>query len=161
MKKTKKLNWGELLIPSIVLIFGVAFITQTLAGPINAMRWPYVIVSLTTLLLALVLWKFSHSNTSTDTDSHVDSDATDKPWQRYSKDLIILIIPIIYIFIMQYIGFALASVMFLTLMFRLLGSRSWLITLVIAILMTTILYIAMIVLMQMPLPQLSIGTFTL
>lgn len=156
MKQTKSFNWGELLIPGITLLFGIAFIAQTIDGPINAMRWPYVIVAFTALFLVLVVWKFVLTRAKSDNNSDANNLT-----KNLSKELVILVTPVAYIFMMQYIGFAIASFLFLTLMFRLLGSRSWLATFAVAFLMTALLYVAMVILMQMPLPQLSIGTFTL
>jgi hypothetical protein len=62
---------------------------------------------------------------------------------------------------MPSLGFAISSLLFLTLLFRLLGGRSWLVNGLVALAMTAFLYVAMIVLMQMALPRLEIGSILL
>lgn len=159
MQESKKgFNPQESIVPGIALLFGIAYFVQTTDAPWIAIKWPYALAGLTAVFWLAVVGVYVFSRPAGPTDqktSPAEKLATKK------KPLIILIAPVIYIFSMQYIGFALSSLIFLSLLFRALDGRSWWRNILIAFGITAFLYVAMILLMQMALPRLEIGSFIL
>lgn len=147
----KKFNPGEAIIPGLTLAFGIAYFAQTRDASMVAMKWPYIIASLTGVLLlavvALFLFKVDEEKPKSK-----DSDTSK------AKILLMLVAPIIYIATMDYIGFGIGSFLFLAILFRILGSTSMVKNGLISISITAFLYISMIVLMKMSLPRLIIGS---
>jgi len=149
-KGQKRFNPGEAIIPTITLAFGVAYFLQTRDASLVAVKWPYIIAALTAVLWLVVVAKFLF-----DTPNHpaktkpIDSDK--------GKVLLIIIAPVIYVATMPYIGFGIGSLLFMTVLFRILGGRSLLKNLAVAFSITSFLYITMILLMKMPLPRLVLG----
>jgi len=151
----KRFNLEEAIVPGISLIFGIAYFVQTTDASWVAIKWAYALAILTAILwLGVVgVYVFSRSEKS--------STSEEKPTGVKVKPLIILVAPILYITLMPYIGFGLSSLLFLTLLFRCLDGRSWVRNILIAFTITAFLYVAMILLMQMALPRLEIGSFLL
>lgn len=155
MEESKKhFNPQEAIVPGITLLFGIAYFVQTTDAPWVAIKWSYALAGLTGVfwLAVTAVYVFSRSAKQ---DENLSSFTAKK------KPLIILVAPIIYIAIMPYIGFALSSLIFLSLLFRALGGKSWWRNILIAFCITAFLYVAMILLMQMALPRLEIGSFLL
>lgn len=151
----KGFNLQEAIVPGISLLFGCAYFVQTNDAPWVAIQWPYALAGLTFFLWLGVVGRYVLRPTE-GSDEASDSG----PGSRW-KPLVILIAPILYVGLMPSLGFAISSLLFLTLLFRLLGGRSWLVNGLVALAMTAFLYVAMIVLMQMALPRLEIGSILL
>lgn len=181
MKTSNPINWGEMLIPGIALAFGLAYWAQISDAPKTAIYWPIVVTLIASAFWLAIVVKFiflQRKNIEVvpfDTDeptvksskkSHSDeinlpeknSDISINSWL---PPVLILLLPIVYLLLMPYIGFAVGSFLFLLTMFKLLGGRSWKHMIGIALLITTVLYVAMVVLMQIALPRLAIGGFLL
>lgn len=150
----KRFNPNEAIVPGITLLFGIAYFVQTTDASWVAIKWPYALAALAGIfwLGVVAVYVFSHPSAS---DAKESSSA-----QKY-KSLVILIAPLLYITTMPYLGFALSSFLFLILLFRWLGGTSWFRNTAIAFTITAVLYVAMILLMQMSLPRLEIGSFIL
>ena len=151
-KNKKRINPGEAIIPGITLAFGIAYFVQTRDASMVAIRWPYIIAALTAVLWLCVVVFFLF----------------DDPMRRKKMNFnggvagkigLILCAPIAYVFSMSYIGFGISSFIFLTVLFRLLGGTSWIRNLSISLVITTFLYVSMIVLMNMSLPRIMLGSF--
>lgn len=153
-KQKKRFNAGEAIIPGVSLVFGVAYFLQTRDASMVAMRWPYIIATIAALLwLGVVVFYLF--------DNRPKVEKISVRWTEISKPILIFCAPIVYIVTMPYLGFALGSLLFLMILFRTLGSLSWLRNLIIALSLTSFLYVSMVILMQMNLPRLVIGSFTL
>lgn len=155
MSVIKKFNLGEVIVPFLALIFAAAFFIQTSDAPLIAMKWVYMIALLAAFFWAAVVAFFVFSKNENKEDTEVFS--VDK------RQIVIFTVPLIYIFAMQYAGFALASLIFLTCLFRILGSSNWLKNIIIAFLITAVLFAALVVLMQMSFPSMgiTIGSITI
>ncbi len=154
MSTTKKqLKLEEAVIPGIALLFAAAYFFQTTDGPAEVMRWPIVTAVVSLIFVVAILAKFLFS---------ASSDGTGKSsFSVPQKSMLILIGPLLYTISMPYIGFALSSVLFLNLMFRILGSTSWGKNIFISLLLSGGLYFVMVSLMEMDLPRLNLGFMVL
>jgi len=150
----KRINLQEAIVPGLALLFGIAYFVQTSDAPAVAIKWPYALAGLT-LVFWLAVVGFYVLGRPGEGETQKNSLADLK------KPLFILVAPIIYIAVMPYIGFALSSLAFLTLLFRFLGGKSWWRNILVAFCITSFLYVAMVLLMQMALPRLEIGSFLL
>ncbi len=153
-KKKRRFNSGEAIIPGVSLAFGVAYFLQTTDGSMVALRWPYIIAVIAGLLWLAVVVFFLF-------DPRPETVKNSIGWAEISKPALIFCAPIVYIGVMPYIGFALGSFLFLTILFRFFGGLSWLRNLAVAFSITLFLYVAMVILMKMSLPRLAIGSFLL
>lgn len=150
----KRFNPQEAIVPGISLLFGIAYFVQTTDASWVAIKWPYALAVLAALLWlgVVAVYVFSKGENRGETKC--------LPGLKL-KPMLILVAPILYIVLMPYLGFALSSLLFLTLLFRSLDGRSWLRNATVAFIITAFLYVAMILLMQMSLPRLEIGSFLL
>lgn len=151
-KGKKRFRPGEAIIPGISLIFGIWYFIQTRDASLTAIKWPYIIAALSGILWLGVVFFFVFTSRET---------VSVEPLQKngMSKIILIFLAPVIYIWIMPYIGFGIASFLFLMILFRLLGGRSWIRNGGAALSITLFLYVSMILLMKMSLPRLIIGPF--
>ena len=148
----KRFNAGEAIIPAVSLAFGAAYFLQTSDASMVAMRWPYIIAVIAALLwLGVVVFYLF--------DSRPKAKKISMTWAEIRKPVLIFCAPIVYIGTMPYLGFALGSLLFLMILFRTLGSLSWLRNLIVALSITSFLYVSMVILMQMALTRLAIGSF--
>lgn len=155
MKKQKKrFNAGEAIIPVVSLAFGAAYFLQTQDALMVAMRWPYIIAVIVVLLWLGVVAFYLF-------DSRPETAKRSMSWSEISKPILIFCAPVVYIATMPYMGFALGSLLFLMILFRILGSLSWVRNLIVALSITSFLYVSMVILMKMALPRLAIGSFLL
>lgn len=142
----KQVNWGETIVPAITLLFIAAYFYQTRDASAEVLRWPLAIAILTGIFWLGVLFFFLFAPPA----------ASRRPFAP-GKPLLILLAPILYILATTYLGFALASVLFLLIMFRCLGGISWWRNILVALTITGSLYFIMIGLMEMSLPRLDLG----
>ncbi len=153
MKKSiRGFNPGEAVIPTLTLAFALAYLLQTKDGPLVAMRWPYIVISVTFVLWAGIVI------------THVLKPGKSlEKWSihQVSQPLLIIAAPVLYLIAMPVLGFSLSSFSFQVIIFRLLGSLSWRHNLGIAFLITLLLHLALINFMSMSLPRLEFGSFIL
>lgn len=150
-KNKERFNPGEAIIPGISLAFGIGYFIQIRGASMVAVKWPYMIAVLTGLLWLGVAFFFLFDDRQ---KAPVDVDKRKKT----GRSLLILGAPLIYIGTMPYVGFAVGSFLFLTILFRVLGGRAWITNGLISVSITGFLYVTMIVLMKMSLPRLVIGS---
>ena len=151
--KNKQLKLEEAIIPVIAFLFAAAYFFQTTDGPAEVMRWPIIIAIVCLIFMIAILAKFLFSMQRYGTGNH--------PFKIEHKALLILIGPLLYTITMPYLGFALGSVLFLNLMFVILGSKAWGKNIFISLLLSGGLYFVMVSLMEMDLPRLNLGFFVL
>jgi hypothetical protein len=149
-KDRRPFNPGEAIVPGITLAFALAYFIQTRDASAVAIRWPYIIGALTALFWLIIVVRFTFGKLQP-----VEKIGLKK--EEAAGIALILCAPILYIAAIPYLGFGISSFVFLALLFRLLGSTTWLKNFFIAFAVTGFLYISMILLMQMSLPRLSIG----
>lgn len=155
MSATKKFNLGEAIVPGLALIFAVAYFVQTSDAPLIAMKWPYMIALLVAFFWVAVVVFFIFKKS--ESEENVKKLSVDK------KQMVIFTVPVLYIFSMNYLGFAIASLIFLTGLFRILGSTNWVKNIIVALVITGVLFTALVVLMQMSFPSMgiTIGSVTI
>ena len=152
------IDWGEALIPAIVLSFGIAFFLQTVDAPLDALFWPLI-----TAAAVLVFWLFTvkafairHRAEKTD-QSPPPAKLFSPPDRTTGRVGLILASSIGYLLLIPYLGFTLTNFFFMLVVFRSLGSRRWLQNLAVAFGIALFLHVALVVLMKQELPQLVIG----
>ena len=137
----KKLNWEEAIVPGLALLFAAAYFLQTRDAAIEVLRWPLAIAAVAGVLLLFVLFFFLFA-----------AQGEDRARINLKKPLLILIGPLVYVFSLAYLGFALSSFLFLTTLFKCLGGRSWIRNVLVALIITGGLYVITIIVMEMSLP---------
>lgn len=154
MSAGKKFNYGELIVPGLSALFALSYFIQTSDAPFVAMQWPYMVAILFAVLWCAVFIIFIIKRSSAEEEKKISID---------KRQLVIFAAPVIYIFAMNYLGFAISSFIFLAILFRILGSKSWVRNILVAFIFAAVLYTALVVLMQMSFPELglSIGSITL
>lgn len=154
MEKSKKhFNKNEAIIPSISLLFTIAYFMQTSDANWSVIKWPTALAIVTGIFWLSIVTVYVFSKQTSNDEKKLPS--------KKFKPFVILVAPLVYVAIMPYVGFALSSLLFLTILFRCLDGKSWSRNIFIASVITSFLYIVMIVLMKMALPRLEIGSFIL
>lgn len=145
---------GETIVPGLTLLFALAYMIQTRDGSATAMRWPYIIASATGALWLAVVCRYVFARSKSTPSARFDLRALAAPGTM-------VVAPLVYLAVMPYLGFALSTFLFLPILFRVLGSRSWRHNLLIALVLTVVLQLGLVVLMHMSLPRLQVGSFVL
>lgn len=154
-----RINWGEAVIPILTLLFGGAFLLQTLDAPRVAIFWPAIIGSLTCVLWLAVVVKFVVSKeTVSENGKKLDAKQIVSDFKRPG---LVLLGSFGYLFALPWLGFTLSNFVFMLIIFRGLGSTKWLNNVLIALGIAIFLHIALIVIMQLSLPRLDLYVFTL
>lgn len=154
-----RINWGEAVVPILTLLFGVAFLLQTLDAPKVAIFWPAIIGSLTCALWLAVVVKFVLLKEAiSENGKKVDAK---KIFDDFKRPGLVLFGSFGYLFALPWLGFTLSNFVFMLIIFRGLGSTKWLNNVLIALGIAIFLHISLIVVMQLSLPQLDLYVFTL
>lgn len=154
-----RINWGEAIVPILTLLFGVAFLLQTLDAPNVAIFWPAVIGTLTCALWLGVVVKFVLLKEKISKNGKkVDAK---KIFNDFKRPGLILFGSFGYLFALPWLGFTLSNLVFMLIIFRGLGGTKWLNNVLIALGIAIFLHISLIVIMQLSLPQLDLYVFTL
>ena len=154
-----QIDWGEAIIPILALLFGVAFLLQTLDAPNVAIFWPIIIGSLTCALWLSVVVKFVLFKKRISKDKKkVD---VIKIFNDFKRPGLILFGSFGYLLALPWLGFTLSNFAFMLIIFRGLGGTKWLNNVLIALGIAIFLHISLIVIMKLSLPQLNLYIFTL
>ena len=151
----RAINWGELVVPGIALLFTAAFFVQTYAGPRKALYWPIIVVVVFGIFWVLAVAKFMFSPAA-----QRSAPAEKKPGgivARYGRAFLVGGGSVIYVILVPYLGFTVSSFLFMLAVFRGLGSRRWVMNILVGLGVAAFLHVALIVLMKMTLPQLHLG----
>ena len=145
---------GEAIIPFLTFVFGIAFLLQTKGAPAGVMNWPWMIISIMALFWIAVVIRYCIQK------------SVQPPSRSFSVQQLILPmqvvgLPLIYLFLLPHLGFAVCTTLFLMTMFAMLGGKSWASNFGIALAFTLFLQISLIYLLHMTLPRLEIGSFLL
>ena len=145
-----RINWGEAVIPILTLLFGLAFLLQTIDAPKVAIFWPAIVGSLTCVLWLAVVVKFVIlKETISENGKKVDAKQIVKDFKRPG---LVLFGSLGYLFALPWLGFTLSNFVFLLIIFRGLGSKKWLNNVLTALGIAIFLHISLIVIMQLSLP---------
>jgi hypothetical protein len=153
-QKRLKFPLGETLVPGLAFLFVLAYLIQTKGASLTVMRWPYMILVITALLWLGVIGRYVLRGLAEENQEVFNL-------RRLLIPALMIFVPSLYLLAMPYLGFALSTLIFLLLLFRLLGGCTWQVNFSIALIMTLVLHFALIILMHMALPRLEIGSFVL
>lgn len=156
------IDWGEAIVPGIALVFGVAFFLQTTDAPLDALFWPLITAAavLAFWLFTVKAFVFRHPSRQTDRPAWP---ATPSPAFGRSAGRVVLILTasVAYLLLIPHLGFSVTNFVFMVAVFRGLGSRRWVLNLVVAAGIALFLHLALVALMKLELPQLVIGGLAL
>ena len=155
----RRIDWGEAVVPGLALVFALAYFYQTMDGPRQALYWPIGVIILLTVLWLLVVIRFLIQPGTAAVVAREER-RPDVKSRRFRTGLILLA-PIVYLAIMPFTGFSIANFIFLQAMFRGLGGKSWVKNLAMGGGVAIFLHIALITLMKLNLPQLTIGSLAI
>ncbi len=158
-KPQRRIDWGEAVVPGIGLLFCLAYYIQTWNAPRSAMFWPIMVSVVAGLFWVLVVVKFLFVRRPTASESQQLTWPGFK--KRYGRLLLIGLGAIGYVTAVPYIGFSISNFIFMQVIFRGLGSRRWATNVAVALGITLFLHVALIVLMKLSLPQLTLGPVTI
>ena len=147
-----KIDLGEAVVPTIGLVFGISFFLQTGDAPTDAMQWPYLGAGAALLLWLPILFKFVLKREGPFGKFHMSW-----LWKDGRRVLFIFFAPIVYLLLMPHLGFSLSNFFLLLVVFRGLGGQNWIRNVSVAVVITLFLHLALIVFMQLSIPQLNIG----
>ncbi len=146
------INPAEAVIPALTLLFAAAYLIQTADAPPIAIKWPYIVISATAVLWLGILV------------GYVFKPVVSQPglsMSKAGKPILMIVAPLCFLVSMPFLGFSLSCFLFLLILFKLLGSKSWLHAIGTALLISAFLHLALIVFMNMSLPRLELGSFVL
>ena len=152
--KNNGIDWGEAVVPAIGLLFGVSFFLQTGDAPEDAMQWPYLTAAAASLLWVPIVFKFVRSRVT-----RPEKIPIERLWRNNRRVVFIFCAPVGYLLLMPYIGFTIANFFLLLIVFRGLGGKRWIRNISVAFVIALFLHLALVVFMQLSLPQLTIGPF--
>jgi hypothetical protein len=147
-----KIDLGEAVVPAIGLVFGVSFFLQTRDAPTDAMQWPYLTAAAVLLLWLPILIKFVLKK---ETSSGKLSFSW--IWRDGRRAVFIFCASVVYLILMPHLGFSLSNFFLLLIVFRGLGGQSWIRNVSVAMGIALFLHLALVVFMQLSIPQLTIG----
>lgn len=148
----RTVNRGELVVPGIALVFTAAFFWQTYAGPRKALYWPIIVAVVFGLFWVLAVAKFIFAQPVAPVEKKSGGLQA-----RYGRAFLIGGGSIVYVILVPYLGFTISSFLFMLAVFRGLGSRRWVMNILVGAGIAAFLHVALIVLMKMTLPQLHLG----
>ncbi len=154
--KNYRIDWGEAVVPAIGLVFGLSFFFQTGNAPKDAMQWPYLTAAAAFSLWVPIVVKYLRSRTSSTAKFQMP-----RVWENSRRVVFIFAATVGYLLLMPFIGFSVANFFLLLIVFRGLGGRRWLRNISVAFTITLFLHLALVVFMQLSLPQLTIGPVTI
>ncbi len=150
--KRDRIDWGEVVVPAIGLVFGLSFFFQTGDAPKDAMQWPYLTAAAAFLLWVPIVVTFVRRRRVP-----VEKLRLRRLWETGRRTAFIFVAAVGYLLLMPFIGFSLANFLLLLIVFRGLGGRRWLRNIAVALGITLFLHLALVVFMQLSLPRLTIG----
>lgn len=144
----RKFDTGELIVPGIVALFVISYHVQVRDIPRDVLIWPLIVTVILLLLLAAVLFQMFRGFYGA---------VTNKP---LLKPMALLLSSVVYLMVMPYLGYTLATFGFLMGLQIYLGARPANATIV-AFSTTAILHVVMIIVMGLSLPRLETPFLTL
>jgi hypothetical protein len=139
MKKYQKINYG--IVVFLYIVCGV-FLQQTLIlKSLEARIMPYVIIAITALVATFLLIRTIHDKKS---DEYVTT--------GLDKVAIMAGLLLVYFVLVEYIGFYLASPIYLAVAMMALGQKSKKVLLLVSVITTLTIYVSFNVLLEMYMP---------
>lgn len=150
----KNKDKGEIIIPIIMIILSIYLYTQTYSfkytdyQQANPQMWPrgvlVLLILISTILIGKVLLK--------------GIDWKPKPSINYKKSISIIIFLFLYIFLMQFCGYLISTLIFIFCALILFGNRNILQLIIVPLLIVTLIFLIFNYLLYIPLPK-GIGFF--
>jgi hypothetical protein len=157
-KLKKKIDWGEAIVPGLGLAFGLAYFLQTFDGPGVALYWPISIAVVVGMLGVGVVVQFIFVKKDEQDGQRLDFS---RIWSESRPPRLILLGSVGYLLAVPWLGFSLSNLCFMTVIVRGLGSRKWILNVVVALGIAIFLHIVLIFFMKLSLPRLSLGPVTI
>lgn len=158
-RRQRRIDWGEAVVPGLVLVFGLAYFFQTRDASWAVLYWPLIVAVLTGILLLGVVFKFVIIRVE---EKQEEAGPGFKARLLGSKKSgLIFLGSVGYVCAVPFIGFSLSNFIFMQVIFRGLGSKKWIMNILTALGLTVFLHVVLIVLMKLSLPQLMIGPLTI
>ncbi len=150
----RRINWGEALIPGLALAFGLAYFLQTAGAPTVALYWPLMTAAVVAPLWVMIVFLFVLAKSAKPKSAGLRISWF---WGQGGRVSLIFLGAVGYLVVIRFLGFSVTNFCFQLFIFRGLGSRRWVQNLAVAAGMSAFLHLALIGLMKMPLPRLSLG----
>ena len=154
--KPKSNALGELVVPGLSLIFGLAFFLQTGDAPDQVLLWPFITCGIAMLFWLPIVWKFIPKPSTWASGLNLAW-----LWGQGRRVSFILLATLGYLILLPWLGFTLGNLVFMLAVFRVLGGKRWIINLAVAGGIAGFLHVALIELMQLNLPRLELAGLVL
>ncbi len=148
----RKVNLGEAAVPVLTLAFMAAYFFQVRNAPAVALYWPLTVAAVLVLFWLAVVVRFVWARQGP------SGPASKKAAGNLSARVALVFFASVgYLAAVSWLGFTLSNIVFMLVIFRGLGARAWARNIVVALAIAASLHLALVVLMQLSLPQLDLG----
>lgn len=151
------------IFPILSTLFSLFFLIMALLLPktpqgIGPGGWPSVILGLMLILSLLLLIKTYRSHQQVGADQEVKEEQGEHVTSRSYRHWLVLGISVLYFFLMPYIGFVVATPLYLIAVARLLGMTGWLKIICLSIICSAFFIYLFAITLMLPLPR-GLGLF--
>jgi len=148
----RKVNLGEAVVPALTLAFVAAYFFQVRDAPAVALYWPLTVAAVLALFWVAVVVRFVWVLQGP--SGSVPKKATGS---LSARSALVFFTSVGYLAAVSWLGFTLSNIVFMLVIFRGLGGRTWIRNIVVALAIAAFLHVGLVVLMQLSLPQLDLG----
>ena len=148
----RKVNFGEAVVPALILAFVAAYFLQVRNAPPVALYWPLTVAAVLALFWAAVVVRFVWVRQ--EPSGFVSKKAAGLIPARVA---LVFFASVGYLAAISWLGFTLSNIVFMLVIFRGLGGRNWTRNIIVALTIAVFLHVALVVLMQLSLPRLGLG----
>ncbi len=146
----------ELLVPILVFLFSISYISQVWGAPRVVILWPYIVMVSLLICTAGVMIEGLAGSWRQEGAKDTSGAGILALLHKGFKPLVITGTTICYLAAIEHLGFTLSNFLYLMILLWALGTRrSWVIT-VISLVIIIILHLVMINFLQMPVPRLPL-----
>jgi hypothetical protein len=151
-QERRKVNLGEIVVPALALAFVAAYFIQVRNAPAVALYWPLTVAAALALFWVAVVVRFVWVRQ--EPSGLVVKKAAGLIPARVA---LVFFASVGYLAVVSWLGFTLSNITFMLVIFRGLGGRNWTRNIFVALAIAVFLHVALVVLMQLSLPQLDLG----
>lgn len=155
-KTAGRLKREELFVPIIVVLCSLLYVVQVWGFPLVVVLWPYIVMAFLIICTAVVVVEGMAGDWLRETGKHVSGEGFSALLRKGMKPLIITGVTVIYLAVIEYLGFTLSNFLYLLVLLRALGNRRIWFIIVISLAIVLILHLVMNSFLQMPIPRLHI-----
>jgi hypothetical protein len=154
---------SQLIFPVISILFSLFFLILALLLPdsptgIGPGGWPSVILGLMLTLSVILLYKTIMSQKQENNSKEVTAEQEHPVPSHSYRHWLVFGLSFLYFFLMQYIGFILATPIYIIVTARILGMQVWLKLIIIALLSSALITYLFAIMLMLPLPR-GMGIF--